>query len=46
MNKYDYILIDSPAGIDNGFQTAIRKVLKKQLLLLLLKYLLFEMPIG
>jgi len=21
--KYDYILIDSPAGIDNGFQTAI-----------------------
>ena len=22
-NKYDFILIDSPAGIDNGFQTAI-----------------------
>ena len=29
--KYDYILIDSPAGIDNGFQVATQSV--KQLLL-------------
>lgn len=25
-NKYDFILIDSPAGIDDGFQTAIEPV--------------------
>ena len=24
-NKYDFILIDSPAGIDEGFQTAMHK---------------------